>query len=211
MYPSGTETTPSEFYAKHSELPDKLAQQIQLKDEFVNNAQDKLELVKKSFKNHNKEFIFVGIHSRRTDHLDFQVERLNVIPVDPAYYLDAIELYRKRFSKKKFNLAFIYVSDDLNWGRKRIGATKGGSKNVFFISEESEDKSPYDLALLASCNHTILSYGSFGYFAGFLSNGYKIIPEHFKRFRKREHAHIKKLDMDPFDSPLPRLTFFDGL
>ena len=47
---------------------------------------------------------------------------------------------------------------------------------MFFLGS---DNSASDLALLANCNHTIQSYGTFSYFAGFLANGYKIIPEHF--------------------------------
>ena len=33
-----------------------------------------------------------------------------------------------------------------------------------------------DLAILSSCNHTILSYGTFSFWSGFLSNGKRIIP-----------------------------------
>jgi hypothetical protein len=37
-----------------------------------------------------------------------------------------------------------------------------------------------DLALLAACNHSILTYGTFGFWAGFLAGGGKgkrIIPQ----------------------------------
>ena len=33
-----------------------------------------------------------------------------------------------------------------------------------------------DMATLAICNHTILSYGTFSFWAGFLSGGKRIIP-----------------------------------
>ena len=33
-----------------------------------------------------------------------------------------------------------------------------------------------DLAILSRCNHTILSYGTFSFWAGFLSGGKRIIP-----------------------------------
>ena len=82
---------------------------------------------------------------------------------------------------------------------------KKGGKNVFFIGEEEESKGPYDLALLANCNHTIQSYGSFTYYAGFFAGGYKIIPEHFKRYW-RPHTY-KPLSLDPFENPVPRLYF----
>ena len=32
------------------------------------------------------------------------------------------------------------------------------------------------MALLANCNHTILSYGTFSFWSGFLSGGKRIIP-----------------------------------
>ena len=63
------------------------------------------------------------------------MKKLAVIPLQSSYFLDAIELFREKFPSKKYNLAFIYVSDDLEWGRINIGAKKGG-KNVFFIGEE---------------------------------------------------------------------------
>ena len=37
-----------------------------------------------------------------------------------------------------------------------------------------------DFALLANCNHTIESHGSFSYFAGAFAGGFKIKPNHFK-------------------------------
>ena len=144
------------------------------------------------------------------DHLDFQKKVLSVTPLKPTYYLDAIELFRQKFPAKKYNLAFIYVSDDLNWGRVHIGTKKSG-KNVFFIGEESEDMAPYDLALLANCNHTIQSYGTFSYFAGFLANGYRVIPEHFAEYRTDQHLNIPILRRHPLEEPLPELYFFDHL
>ena len=127
-----------------------------------------------------------------------------LIPLQASYYLEAIDLFRNQFPAKKYNLAFIYLSDDLEWGRINIG-TKKMAKNVFFIGEETEDKSPYDFALLANCNHTIQSYGSFTYFAGFFSGGYKIIPEHFAKYRQ-PHTY-RPLSEDPFEKPVPRLYF----
>ena len=194
----------------HPELPSLLESKLQFKDEFVSNAQAKLAKIKRKFKNPHKEFVFVGIHSRRTDHLDFQVNRLGLIPVKSSYYLDAIDLFKSKFPAKKYNLAFIYVSDDLAWGKATIGAKKI-AKNVFFIGEEDKDRGAYDLALLANCNHTIQSYGSFTYYAGFFAGGLKILPQHFKEYRTSDTAHLKQLKLNPLDHPLPRLVFFDAM
>lgn len=206
LYPSGANPKDPDKGSlfSHPLLSDTLASKLEFKDIYVESAQKKLHQVKKSFKKAKKETIFVGIHSRRTDHLSFQVKKLAVTPLQSSYFLDAIELFREKFPSKKYNLAFIYVSDDLEWGRINIGAKKGG-KNVFFIGEEEESKGPYDLALLANCNHTIQSYGSFTYYAGFFAGGYKILPEHFKRYWT-PHTY-KPPSLDPFENPVPRLYF----
>ena len=70
----------------HPDLPQKLKTQLEIKDKFVHFAQKKLHSVKKSFKNQIKEFVFVGIHSRRTDHLQFQ-QKHKKIPLKSSYYL----------------------------------------------------------------------------------------------------------------------------
>ena len=149
----------------------------------------------------------MGIHSRRTDHVNYSIERLNLRPLAPSYYLDAMEIFKQKFPKKKYNLAFVYVSDEMEWGRQTIGSKKGG-KGIFFIGEESEVKSPYDLALLANCNHTIQSYGSFTFYAGFFAGGATVIPQHFAQYRTSiETQKSKILTENPIEHRLPRLPF----
>ena len=54
-----------------------------------------------------------------------------------------------------------------------------------------------DLAILASCNHTILSYGTYSFWAGFLSNGLRIIPKMILN-RKKNPLDIH---LSPFTMP----------
>ena len=42
--------------------------------------------------NCEKEFVYVGIHSRRTDHLEFQTNKGNVL-LKPSYYLGKINFF----------------------------------------------------------------------------------------------------------------------
>ena len=39
------------------------------------------------------------------------------------------------FVLPEFNIAFIYVSDDMQWGLEKIATRKGGNKNVFFLGK----------------------------------------------------------------------------
>ena len=104
-----------------------------------------------------------------------------------------MQLFKKKFPAKKYNLAFIYISDDIQWGKERIATKKAGSKNLFFIGDPTDVKGQYDLAILANCNHTIQSQGSYTYFAGFLANGLKFIPENFAEYRLSDQ---NKLEMN---------------
>ena len=121
-----------------------------------------------------------------------------------------MDLFRKKFKSKNYNLAFIFVSDDPKWGKEKI-ANKRGSKNLFFVGNPSDTYGGFDLGLLARCNHTIQSYGTYSYFAGFLAGGLKIIPQHFAKYRIQKNANSSFLLKNPLENPLPELYFLDDL
>ena len=73
-----------------------------------------LKLPKKFRK--KKDIVFVGIHQRRGDHLLYQEEG-GIITLDAGYFLEAMEMYREKFKR----VVFIYVSDDLQWGKDKLG------------------------------------------------------------------------------------------
>jgi hypothetical protein len=101
----------------------------------------------------------------------------------------------------------------MEWGQTRLG-TKKAAKNVHFVGNGTEAGGPNDLALLANCNHTIQSYGSYSFYAGAFTNGLKVIPEHFKQYRLKDpqkHHGSAIIKKNPFEAPLPRLYFFDML
>ncbi len=207
------------FYTRHADrVTQRLLSAMQFRDEFADNAREKLEKIRRKIEKgakSKKEIVFVGVHSRRTDHLEFE-KKQNIKSLAPDYFLQAMDLFRKHFPKKKYTLAFIWVSDDMDYGRKVIGRTKAGSKNVHFIGNgnPSTESGAADFALLSMCNHTIQSYGSFSYFSGFLAGGIRVIPEHFKEYRVRNPKYNSPRTMllkDPIENPLPRLLFFDIL
>jgi galactoside 2-L-fucosyltransferase 1/2 len=41
----------------------------------------------------------------------------------------------------------------------------------------------HDLAVMSLCNHTIISHGTFSFWAGFLAGGSVISPNHFPSLR----------------------------
>ena len=65
---------------------------------------------------------------------------------------------------------FLYVSDDMDWGRENLSA----EGSLYFVGCGNGNKTDCvgrDLAVLSSCNHTILTHGSFGHWAAYLAGG----------------------------------------
>ena len=83
--PSGAYLEDGKFFSTPG-LPDELRKILRLRDESLANAENKLKQIKKHFKNQHKEFVFVGIHSRRKDHLVFQKET-GQIQLKFSYYI----------------------------------------------------------------------------------------------------------------------------
>ena len=71
------------------------------------------------------------------------------------------------------DVAFIYVSDDMKWGRRKLKDVPH-AKRLFFLGcgdGQNIDCIGKDLALLGSCNHTITTHGTYGHWAAFLAGG----------------------------------------
>eukprot|EP00095_Tigriopus_kingsejongensis_P012638 maker-scaffold1516_size37830-snap-gene-0.10 protein:Tk12638 transcript:maker-scaffold1516_size37830-snap-gene-0.10-mRNA-1 annotation:"galactoside 2-alpha-l-fucosyltransferase 1" len=133
----------------------------------------------KRAKKSKQPLTYVGIHSRRTDHLAFEVEN-NYVELRPSYYLKAMDLFRDKFK----NVIFVYISDDVPWGKAKL-TPRNKAGDLYFGADglpEGMDSLGFDLALMKLCNHTIISHGTFSYWVGFLAGGSVITPNHFEEF-----------------------------
>ncbi|CAB4054894.1 FUT1_2 [Lepeophtheirus salmonis] len=152
-------------------MAQELNKDLRIRDTYLNSAQKTILTI-----------IYVGIHSRRTDHL--ALERVNGYKeIKPSYFIEAMHLFTKHFGDK---VIFLYVSDDLDWGIKHLGPRTQKSGNLYFVGEghgTKEDSIGHDLAVMKSCNHSIITHGTFSYWAGFLSNGIVVLPDHIHQFR----------------------------
>jgi hypothetical protein len=83
-----------------------------------------------------------------------------------AEFVDSLCVNRAESTSGR--LVFIYVSDDMAAGRQRL-ANRNKERDLYFAGNglvDDVDGIGRDLALLALCNHTIESHGSFSFFAG---------------------------------------------
>jgi len=84
-----------------------------------------------------------------------------------------MQWYRKNV---KGPLIFLIVSDDVKWCKKHLL----GSKDVKIASKSPE----HDLALLSFSNHTIIDYGTFGYWGASMAGGHTISLNVDQNFNK---------------------------
>jgi len=99
---------------------------------------------------------WIGIHIRRGDFLTF-------FRIDTsAEYLNwAMNYYRRKY----LNCRFLIASDD----KKYVNETLGNNTDVFITP--SVFFSGDDLAALALCEHTIVTAGTYGWWAAWLAGG----------------------------------------
>ena len=123
-----------------------------------------------------------------------------------------MELFREKYRRG----VFVYVSDDMEWGRQKL-KRRLKSKDFYLAGSLLDSKvsaapalaAAFDLSLLSLCNHTITSYGTYTFWAGFLAGwgkGVRVIPPFMPKYRDKNlvsyHYHL-----DPFESKLPRFYY----
>ena len=116
--------------------------------------------------------VWIGIHVRRGDYLSKRaIYNGKVIP-RVGYFQHAVNFFR---SKILSPITFIVCGNDPEWNEKflfplheNVIISKGNSREV-------------DLAILISCDHVIMSVGTFGWWGGYLSGGTVIYYSNFTR------------------------------
>ncbi len=107
------------------------------------------------------DVIFVGVHIRGGDMRGPGPRKLG-FRVVPNYYVNsAMNYYREKYA----NPQFIVCSDDKKWSKKLIDTRQS---DIHVINTGSAVS---DMALLSQCNHSIMTVGTFGWWASFLAGG----------------------------------------
>ena len=110
----------------------------------------------------SSEVTFVGIHNRRSSPaVDHWKKYHGQKPLKKSYFYDAMEEMRESYD----NVAFLYVSDNMKWGRANI---KDKENDLYFVGQNDE---AFDFALLCQCNHTIISRGAYSSWVGHWTGG----------------------------------------
>ena len=121
-------------------------------------------------------FVRVGVHVRRGDFLSSAGYRRGFTIATKEYLNKSMTYFVDRYSR----VQFIVTSDGIAWCIQNIKVSWFNAErvNIIFSIRHSAAQ---DLALLASCDHTIVSTGTFTWWVGWLANGTTIYYSNFPR------------------------------
>ncbi|XP_012883312.1 PREDICTED: galactoside 2-alpha-L-fucosyltransferase 1 [Dipodomys ordii] len=107
---------------------------------------------------------FVGVHVRRGDYLEVMPHRWKGVVGDQTYLQQAMDWFRAQHEDP----IFVVTSNGMEWCRKNLDTSQG---DVVFAGNGLESNPAWDFALLLQCNHTIMTIGTFGFWAAYLVGG----------------------------------------
>lgn len=110
------------------------------------------------------QYKFVGIHIRRG--IDLTLDSRNAqhghTVATKEYFAKAMQYFRTKYDR----VIFIVASDNQKWATDNIRSKINGE--IYFLKTHKRE---IDMAALSLCNYTILSTGTFSWWAGYLANG----------------------------------------
>ncbi|BFZ21029.1 hypothetical protein BsWGS_24068 [Bradybaena similaris] len=139
---------------------DEVRQEFTFQDSVANDAAKILRDVQLK----QNSSMFIGVHVRRGDFLSEKYKGKGYKVADKSYFTKAFSLMKSKFPGR--NITFLVASDDLPWCLKNL------VRNDVVIMPPASPS--VHLAVLASCDHMIITGGTFGWWSGWLANGYVI-------------------------------------
>ncbi|CAG5128256.1 unnamed protein product [Candidula unifasciata] len=143
-----------------AEIIDEVRQEFTFQDHIAVVAAN---IFREVYLNYNASMI-VGVHVRRGDFLMTEWNSLGFTVPRKSYFTKAFNLMKSKFPGR--TIIFIVASDDLPWCRENLSA-----EDVIVMPPASP---AVHLAVLSSCEHVIMSSGTYGWWAGWLANGHVI-------------------------------------
>jgi len=155
-------------------------------ERFLRSAHGKLDALRAG--RNNQDWLktqFVGVHIRRGDYGQHLEYLYKINQLESQYFIKAMKFFKNRYD----SVIFVVVSDDIPWAKENLGDlpdldvvflgnTKVLEKDISNPLKPGEDIGE-DLALLISCNHTIMSFGTFGMWGSLLAGGQVVVPSSF--------------------------------
>lgn len=148
------------YFLNHSE---EIKNEFKFIDDIDRVCTDILQNITENLKISRSNCTLIGAHMRRGDFVDPRKQSFGHVPATKVYLETAIDFFETRYSNHSC-IFFIIIGDDYNWNLQN--SPKRHNIIVF------KPRTQYiDLCVLSRCNHTIISSGTYGWWAAYLAGG----------------------------------------
>ncbi|XP_043292305.1 galactoside 2-alpha-L-fucosyltransferase SEC1 isoform X1 [Cervus canadensis] len=134
--------------------------------------------------NGSRPSTYVGVHVRRGDYVHVMPNVWKGVVADRRYLEQALDWFRARHRSP----LFVITSDDMAWCRRNINSSH---QDVVFAGNGRQGSPARDFALLTQCNHTVITVGTFGIWAAYLTGGNTVYLANFTLPGSRFHMVFK--------------------
>ncbi|XP_074873001.1 galactoside alpha-(1,2)-fucosyltransferase 2-like [Carettochelys insculpta] len=141
-----------------------LRQEILREFSFHDHVKEEANQYLAGLRGQRQNVTYVGVHVRRGDYVRVMPQVWKGVVADKAYLEKAMGYFRAKYQEP----VFVVTSNGMDWCRENIDTSRG---DVYFSGDGKESSPGRDFALLAHCNHTIMTVGTFGIWAGYLAGG----------------------------------------
>ncbi|XP_044844873.1 galactoside alpha-(1,2)-fucosyltransferase 2-like isoform X1 [Mauremys mutica] len=184
-----------------------LRQEILQEFSFHDHVKEEANRYLAGLRGQRRNVTYVGVHVRRGDYVRVMTKKWKGVVADKAYLEKAMGYFRAKYQEP----VFVVTSNGMEWCRENIDTSRG---DVYFSGDGKESSPGRDFALLAHCNHTIMTIGTLGIWAGYLVGGetiylanYMLPDSPFLKIFKPEAAFLPEwIGIDADLSPLQRGT-----
>ncbi|XP_078511179.1 galactoside alpha-(1,2)-fucosyltransferase 2-like [Lissotriton helveticus] len=149
-------------------IRDEILREFTFHDYIIEETNQYLEKLKGSRKN----VTYIGVHVRRGDYLITMPNAWKGVVAHKGYLDKAMTYFRDKYEEP----VFVVTSNGMQWCKENINSSRG---DVYFSGDSNESSPGKDFALLAHCNHTIMTIGTFGIWAGYLAGGEVIYLDNY--------------------------------
>ncbi|XP_059146562.1 galactoside alpha-(1,2)-fucosyltransferase 2-like [Physella acuta] len=153
---------------------------------FHPNIHEKTTRFYGSLRQNNTDTVFVGVHVRRSDFLSAVNVNSGYGVPQMSYFINAINYIRRVVSN---NTMFLVASDDMEWCK--------GNFNDSDVKLLEPDSAENHLSILSRSDHVIISGGTYGWWAAWLTKGLKIYFNGFPSPGSKLIKNLKKADYYP--------------
>ena len=112
-------------------------------------------------------FVRVAMHVRRGDMVKQSSMDFGYSIPNASYFHGAMDHFVRNYGR----VQFIVVSQDKDWCLENIVKQRNQTSDEVNVTFAFDNNAGQDMAIMAACDHVIMSTGTFGWWAGFLAKG----------------------------------------